>query len=194
MKRNSIYRLVILAMLTAVSIILTRFLVIYLTNEIRISLGNIPIMLAGVWFGPIWGLVVGFVADFVGSTVFSPFGWYAPMTLPPMIMGAIAGVMARLPMNKNSLFRWGTITYLSNVIGTMLWTTPCLSWMYGSPFMVLLPGRIVLYVFIALGEAVAMYGLHKVPFVAAKVKQFRQEKHTIYKNKNLNISNEIIEN
>lgn len=194
MRRNRVYRLVILAMLTAVSIILTRFLVIYITNEIRISLGNIPIMLAGVWFGPLWGLVVGFVADFVGSTVFSPFGWYAPMTLTPMLMGAVAGLLAKLPMGKNSLARWGTVTFACNIPGTILWTTLCLSWMYGSPYVVLLTPRIGLYVCIAIGEAIVLYGINRISYVQARAKQFAQVKHIISKgNKQSSITEEAAE-
>lgn len=179
MKRNNVYRMVVLAMLIAVSIILTRFLVIYLTNDIRISLGNIPIMLAGVWFGPLWGLIVGFVADVVGSTVFSAYGWYAPMTFTPMVMGLLAGLLAHIPEKRNTMMRWGIVTMSCNIPGTMLWTTLCLSWMYGSPFWVLLPARLVLYIFIALGEGLILYGIHRIPYVKARAKQFMQIKHNV---------------
>ncbi len=179
MKRDRVYRLVVLAMLTAVSIILTRFLVIYLTNSIRISLGNIPIMLAGVWFGPVWGLVVGFVADVLGSTVFSALGWYAPMTVSPMVIGLVAGLLGRMVTSRNSVLRWCTLTLVCNIPTTMLWTTLCLSWMYGSPFWTLLPTRVALYVGIAIGEGLILYGMSQIPFIAAKSRQFANGKHSI---------------
>lgn len=182
MRRNKVYRLVILAMLTAVSIILTRFLVIYLTNEVRISLGNIPVILAGVWFGPGWGLLVGFVADFVGSTVFSAYGWYAPMTLTPMVIGLLAGVLAHIPVTNNSIPRWIVVTVLCNIPTTMLWTTLCLSWMYGTPFLLLFAPRIGLYFTIAAIEAMALFGLHRIPYVRIRAKQFLQLRHSIQKN------------
>ncbi|MBR2902425.1 MAG: folate family ECF transporter S component [Clostridia bacterium] len=179
MKRNRVYRLVVLAMLTAVSIILTRFLVIYLTNSIRISLGNIPIMLAGVWFGPVWGLVVGFVADFLGGTVFSALGWYAPMTISPMVMGLAAGLLARMVTGRSTFFRWCTLTLVCNIPTTMLWTTLCLSWMYGTPFWVLLPTRLALYVGIAIGEGLVLYGMNQIPVIATRSRQFAKGKHSI---------------
>ena len=168
MKKVNVRGLVVMAMLAAVSIVLTRLLVIYITNSIRISFGNIPIMLAGFWFGPIWGLVVGFVTDFVGATCLSGLGWYAPMSLSPMMMGCIAGLIGMIMRRKQmtGLPWWLLLTYLCNIPATMLWTTYCLSGMYGTPFTTLLLVRGPLYVCIALGEALILFGLFRIKLVS----------------------------
>ena len=59
----------ILAMFTAISIVLTRFLVFQPMPSVRLELGNVPIMLSGFMFGPLAGMLVGAAADFVGAII-----------------------------------------------------------------------------------------------------------------------------
>lgn len=89
--------LLILALFAAISIILTRFLSFYLpivaVNTVRISLGNIPIILAGLLLGPIAGAATGIVADVVGTTMFSPFGYFPGFTLSAALVGFVPGLL-----------------------------------------------------------------------------------------------------
>lgn len=59
-----------LGLLTAVSIVLTRFFGVMLpiagANALRLSFGEAPVMLAGVLFGPASGALAGVAADLVG--------------------------------------------------------------------------------------------------------------------------------
>ena len=55
--------MVICAMLTALSVLLTRFVSPQIGDAMRFSFGTIPIMLSGILFGPVYGFVVG-VAEF----------------------------------------------------------------------------------------------------------------------------------
>ena len=82
----------ILAMLTAISIILTRFLVFQPMPSVRFELGNVPIMLAGFMFGPLAGMLVGASADFVGAIIRGQ-GFDIPLMLVPMFMGCMAGLL-----------------------------------------------------------------------------------------------------
>ena len=74
-------KILLLALFAAISIIFTRFLSFYLpiiaVNSVRISLGNIPIALAGLLLGPFAGAATGIVADVVGTTMFGvmPTSW-----------------------------------------------------------------------------------------------------------------------
>ena len=87
--------LVTLGLLTALSIILERFLGIMPTPNIRIAFGHLPIILAGLLFGPVAGAVVALLADFLGTTLFSTFPWFAPMALTPIIMGVVPPIIGR---------------------------------------------------------------------------------------------------
>ncbi|ACL68822.1 folate family ECF transporter S component [Halothermothrix orenii] len=90
-------KIVYLAFLTAISIVLTRFLSIRLpmagVESIRIGFGGLPIILAGVAFGPLAGGLVGFISDLVGYFI-NPMGAYMPhFTLTSALTGIIPGLV-----------------------------------------------------------------------------------------------------
>ena len=163
-KKISTKMLVTLGLLTAVSIVLTRFCVIYLTETLRISFGNIPIIMAGIIFGPVAGALTGLAADLVGAVFLSGLGWYPPLTLTAILMGIIPGLMRRLIITKLSCPRIITVTVISNLIGTIVWSTLCLHWMYSSPILALIPVRLPFYICIAVMEAVIIFVLFKTGF------------------------------
>ncbi|MEL7655661.1 MAG: folate family ECF transporter S component [Bacillota bacterium] len=91
--------IILLALFAAISIIFTRFLSFYLPivtiNTVRISLGNIPIVLAGLLLGPFAGAATGIVADVVGTTMFSPFPYFPGFTLSAALVGFIPGILRK---------------------------------------------------------------------------------------------------
>jgi ECF transporter S component (folate family) len=88
-------RIVILGMLIAMEIILTRFLAQHMmpTPYIRLSLGFVPIAIAGMLFGPLWGALAAAAADIVGANFFSPFGFFPGFTLTAAMTGAVYGAL-----------------------------------------------------------------------------------------------------
>ena len=70
------------ALLTAVSVVLARFLIPTPNEVTRFSLEAVPIFLAGMLFGPLPGALTGFAADFIGC-LFSPYG-YNPIFCVPL--------------------------------------------------------------------------------------------------------------
>ena len=66
--RNSVRKLTMLALLTAMSIVFARVLSIS-TGFVRFNLGSLPTLLAAVLFGPVEGFAVGAVADMIGGTL-----------------------------------------------------------------------------------------------------------------------------
>jgi len=71
-----------LGLLTAISIVLTRvfgFIIpIAGVGALRISFGEIPIMLSGILFGPVAGAVTGVAADLIGYAINSHGGAFFP--------------------------------------------------------------------------------------------------------------------
>ena len=57
---------VLMAMLSAISIICGKYLAFGVGNVLRFSFENLPIIFASVALGPIPGMLVGIVADLVG--------------------------------------------------------------------------------------------------------------------------------
>ncbi|MEX0975277.1 MAG: folate family ECF transporter S component [Bacillota bacterium] len=92
--------LIIAALMSALSVVLTRFASVRVTiggvEGIRIGLGALPNILGGVILGPLYGALSGGVADVVGFML-SPLGGYMPhFTLTAALTGAIPAVVYRV--------------------------------------------------------------------------------------------------
>ncbi len=97
MKRNHVFsvrNLVMMALLVAIQIILARYLSIQ-SEAFRVSFETIPLALAGMWLGPLAGVIVALVADILG-TVLSGIGLYfPPLSLGPMVFAFLCGISAK---------------------------------------------------------------------------------------------------
>lgn len=91
-------KLVFLSFSIALSIILTRIFSIRIAiggvEGIRIGFGALPIILAGILFGPIAGGNVGAIGDILGYLI-NPMGAYMPhFTLTSFLTGFIPGLLS----------------------------------------------------------------------------------------------------
>ena len=106
-KLDTTKRLARLSFLIALSIILTRFLSLRIAiggvGGIRIGFGVLPIILAGIGFGPLAGGIVGAISDIVGYFI-NPIGTYMlHFTLTSFLTGFIPGFLIYISKgNKNS--------------------------------------------------------------------------------------------
>lgn len=160
-KRMATKTMVVLAMMSAVSIILSRFCVIYFTDQLRLSFGNVPIFIVGFLYGPAAGVLVGGVTDFIGSAVLSGYGWYPPLTVTPVIIGLMAGLLRGFVMSNLRLYRVIIVTLLTNALSTISWSTACLSWLYGTTFLTNLSIRLPFYLLVAVLEGIVLFALFK---------------------------------
>ena len=96
MKRNqnsifSTRSLVIMAALTAIQIILARYLAIQVNEVLRISFETVPLALAGMWLGPLGGAVVALISDVLGTIIYGYGVWFPPIALGPIVYAALCG-------------------------------------------------------------------------------------------------------
>jgi len=89
-----------LALLVALNIVLTRLFSIRIpfggAEGIRIGLGGLPIIISGVFFGPLAGGIVGAAGDLIGYFV-NPMGPYMPhYTFTAALTGIIPVVILRM--------------------------------------------------------------------------------------------------
>ncbi len=152
-KRIGTREMVQAAFLVAISIAMTRFLYFFVPiagfPAIRISFGEIPLMISGLLFGPLIGGIGGIVADIIGIMVNSQGAFHPGFTLSSMLWGAIPGLLgiyfksrgeARNPFTIQRIVLTVTICFVVISLGlNTLW----LSSMFGKGFMVMLPGRVI---------------------------------------------------
>lgn len=141
MQQNRLSRLVTVALLTAISIVFRRFLSINTPIQ-SIGIGWLPILAAGMAYGPGWGFVAGALADFIGANLF-PIGAYFPgFTLTAGLSGAIVPVLlGRNRWRSSYLQLFGAIA-LSELITSVALNTYWLKIITGKAAAVLLPIRV----------------------------------------------------
>ena len=137
-RRFSTQQLVLMAMLIAANVVLSRFLSISAWN-IKIGFAFVPVVMAAIYMGPLQAALVGALGDFVGAILF-PIGAYFPgFTLTAFLVGLTYGIFLH-KKQSNTLIIAAVI--LTEVIGSLLLNTLWISILYGSPFMPLLATRV----------------------------------------------------
>lgn len=121
------------AVFAALGVILSRFLGFHVGETMRISIEAVPMVLAGIFFGPIPGALVGFVADFVGC-MFSPFGYNPMLCLPPILYGAFGGLLRPLLAKKTDLWTLFLTMLLPVLLGSVLLQSLIMGQIYGKGF------------------------------------------------------------
>ena len=117
------------AMLTALSVVFARLIGLMPSESVRFSIEAVPIFLAGMLFGPVFGGCVGFAADFVGC-LFSPYGYNPIFCIPPILYGVFAGLLRPLFRKQVSLWRLAIVWILPVVLGSLLYQSTALAYMY----------------------------------------------------------------
>lgn len=144
---NRTHRLVYMALLVATSIVFTRVFGVMLpiagVGALRLSFGEIPIILAGLLMGPVAGGVVGTLADLLGYALNPMGGPYFPgFTLTAALTGILPALFLRWFFNNRlSLASILVAIACSELLTSVILNTFWLSIMYGRAFFVLLPLR-----------------------------------------------------
>jgi ECF transporter S component (folate family) len=113
MKKNTahIKQLVLSSMLIALSIILTRVLSIQLLPTVRYSFGKIPIFIAGILLGPVWGGLVGALSDIIGYML-NPMGpYFFGFSLSAALAGILPPLLLRSSKRKPLDYKWNNFLF-----------------------------------------------------------------------------------
>ena len=151
---------VTLSALSAIGIILGKFLAFNVTEFMRFSLENLTIIFTGIVFGPIYGGVVGAVQDLVGCLAVG-YTINPIITLGSAAIGAVSGYLYRLFKNAASPIRISVSILASHAIGSVLIKSLGLSIFYSLPFGVTALWRILNYVIVGTIEAILLQILFK---------------------------------
>jgi ECF transporter S component (folate family) len=137
-----------LSFLTALTIILTRILSIRIpiagVEGVRIGFGALPIIFAGVAFGPLAGGIVGALGDLIGYFI-NPMGAYMPhFTLTSFLTGFIPGLIVFYVLRR---CRTLPVIFIAISVGqliTALIMVPYfINLLFGVPYQVIVPPRLI---------------------------------------------------
>ncbi len=167
---SKIKKIILSSMLLAILIILSRFVSIK-TEILVISVSFIPIMMAAIWLGYKYSILIAILGDFIGAILF-PFGPYFPgFTLSAAIQGAIYGIFlynkGNKLNNKKLIIRLIVssilVLFVVNIFITSFW----IHILYGKAYIAVMVSRILTQVVMLPIQIITIYTLEKFsrPFV-----------------------------
>lgn len=145
--------LVLIGLFIAIGVILTRFASLRIPlggiEGIRIGVGPLSIILAGILFGPFYGSFTGAMVDIIGY-ILSPIGPYmSHFTLTSALYGLIPGIMSFSIIsqyhdvkNLPKFLIWGTIAMTQILVGFIL-TPIFLHFIFNIPWKLLIIPRLI---------------------------------------------------
>ena len=143
MQKISVRTLTAVALFVALEVVLSRFLSIS-TESLKIGFAFVPLVCCAMLYGPVWGAVAGGLADFIGAVLF-PIGPYFPgFTLTNALIGLVFGLFLRRSTSGTAgIVAICAAVLINNLVLSLLLNTLWVSVLYGSPFLQLLPVRLM---------------------------------------------------
>ena len=133
---QKIVRLVVCAMLTALGVVLGGLLSIpFGSYTLKIGFGVLPVIIAGVLYGPGYGAIVGALCDLLQALIF-PKGAYMPWFT---VVGALFGLIPGLFFIKRQTPTFPRILLavaVGQIVGSVICNTLLVIWLYGSPWQI----------------------------------------------------------
>lgn len=158
MKKYSIKDLVLISLLVALNIVLSRFLSISAWN-IKIGFTFITVFVSAYLYGPIVSGIVNAVADLIGSLVF-PIGAYFPgFTITAFLVGIVSGLILYKNISNKRIV---IVSLIYELIFSLLINTYWISILYETSFIVLMSARLIQSVVMIIVEIVSMKVISKI--------------------------------
>ena len=176
-KINSLKITAILAMLSAISIVAGKYLAIRGGDVMRFSLENMPIIFAGMAFGPVAGALVGLVADLVGCMMVA-YSINPIVTLGAVAIGLLSGILPTF-IKKFTKIKWlitAATVAIAHLIGSVIIKTFGLSIYYSMPFAVLMLWRALNYLIVGIIDGVIVHILTNNKGILMVINKYRMRK------------------
>ena len=148
------------AVLAAMSIVCGKYLAFGFGNILRFSFENLPVLVAGMLFGPLVGAAVGVVADLVGCVLVG-YAINPILTVGAALIGGSGGLI----WNVTRRFPYGLRVLLAvafaHLLGSVLVKTLGLAAFYDMPVGILMLWRALNYLIVGVAEGVLIYFIMK---------------------------------
>lgn len=158
--KNNLKIIITLALFSAISIILGKFLAIPVGLYMRFSFESLPILLAGMMFGPFSGLTTAIIADLLGC-ILRGYEINLILTFGSAIIGLLSGTLFRLLKRHKTAIAIFVSIFSSHIIGSVIIKSFGLSLWYSLDFKVVLIYRIINYIIVALADFIVILFLFK---------------------------------
>ena len=152
--------LAVSAFLAALSIICGKYLALSLGTVLRFSFENLPILLAGMMFGPLVGMTVGVVADLIGCVMVA-YAINPLVTIGAACIGLFGGVLFRVTKKLPLLWQTCITVILTHLVASVLVKTFGLAQYYDMPFHIVLLWRLLNYAIVGVAEWLLLYTVLK---------------------------------
>ena len=159
------------ALLTALSIVCGKYLAIRGGDILRFSFENLPILLAGIAFGPAVGALTGAVADLVGCLLVG-YAINPIVTVGAISIGLFGGLFFRWFRKMPLLVRTLLTVLIAHLIGSIGIKTLGLSVFYSIPLWELFLWRALNYLLVGGVEAALLWTLLKNKGVRSQLDRF----------------------
>lgn len=148
-----------MGLLVALQIVASKFLSIKISDTLRLSIADSFLILAGIWLGPVAGMVVGILADILGCVI-SGMGILPLMTVPPAAVGLLAGLVGQVFRKSNNIFVYGGIIFCISMLTSVLYRSWAFSHYYGAPFITYAGPRFVQACVLVVLNTIVVYKLY----------------------------------
>lgn len=164
-------RMVVMSgLLIAMSIVFGKFLAFNIGTSLRISFENLPILMSGIFFGPVVGGVVGLGADLVGC-IMAGYAINPVITLGAFSIGLLSGLVSHCVFRKNhKLPAVACSVGIAHVVGSMLIKSVGMYLYYHTPLEVL-SLRVPIYIVTGIIETYIIFLLLKNKAFAVQVER-----------------------
>lgn len=146
--KRELKRLCLAAMFIAMSVVIGYFCKTALNfgnGLMRITFENLPIIMAGILLGPIWGGAVGLLSDllsyFMSGQTFAPI---ILVTIGATLVGVVSGVMAKYVFRKAGTLQVIASGGAAHLIGSMIVKPIGLFYIYGWAVLIRIPIYLVI--------------------------------------------------
>ena len=154
-----------LGLLIALQIVASKFLSIKISDTLRLSVSDSFIILAGIWFGPVGGMLVGILADILGCVI-SGMGILPQLTVAPAVVGLLGGLAAPIFKKAKNIWPYGGVIAVISMLTSVLYRSWAFSQIYGAPISVYLGPRAIQACFMIVLNTIVVYKLYHSPVTA----------------------------
>ncbi len=136
--QRPLYELVSLAMLTALYVVMNRFLSVSAWN-INFGFAFAATVTAAAMFGMHGGMIVGGLGDFIGAMLFPKGAYFPGFTLSAALIGLIYGAFLR---KGKSIRHTSAAALISQTVSSLILNSIWISVLYGNPLKAVIVSRL----------------------------------------------------